>query len=66
MGRPKTKTKARYSFSRKPGAFDRYLANQIDSDGNKLLDTEPLKELKAPTNDLLRDSTIKRRTSNYR
>lgn len=47
--RPKTKIKAKYKFSRRPGAFDRYLAYQVDSEGNKLLNIEPLKEFNAPT-----------------
>ena len=46
--RPRTRIKAKYKFSRRPGAFDRYLANQVDSEGNKLLNIEPLREFKAP------------------
>jgi len=66
MGRPKTKTKARYSYSRKPGAFDRYLASQIDSEGKKLLNIEPLKDFKPPVDAVLRDPTSDRRTPYYR
>ena len=58
--------KARFSFSRKPGAFDRYLASQIDSEGKKLLNIEPLKEFKPPADAVFRDPTSTRRTPYYR
>lgn len=66
MGRPKTKTKARFSYSRKPGAFDRYLANQVDNEGKKLLNIEPLREFKPPADAVFRDETGDRRTPYYR
>jgi len=65
MGRPKTKIKARFSYSRKPGAFDRFLASQIDSEGKKLLNIEPLKDFKPPEDAILRDPPGGRRTSHY-
>jgi len=58
--------KARFSFSRKPGAFDRYLASQIDSEGKKLLNIEPLKDFKPPEDAILRHQTSDRRTPYYR
>jgi hypothetical protein len=38
MGRPKTKPNRRRVFQPPTGAFSRYLANQVDSEGTKILD----------------------------
>jgi len=44
MPRRKSKTARKKIFSRRRGAFDRFICNQIDADGGKLLNQTPLDE----------------------
>jgi hypothetical protein len=44
MPRRKTKTARKKIFSRKRGAFDRFMCNQIDADGKSVLKQRPLGE----------------------
>jgi len=44
MPRRKTKTSRKKIFSRRRGAFDRFMCHQIDADGGKLLNQTPLDE----------------------
>ena len=44
MPRRKTKTSRKKIFSRKRGAFDRFMCHQIDSEGRSVLKQTPLDE----------------------
>jgi len=44
MPRRKTKTSRKKIFSRKRGAFDRFMCHQIDSEGHSVLKQTPLDE----------------------
>ena len=44
MPRRKTKTARKKIFSRKRGAFDRFMCHQIDSEGHSVLKQTPLDE----------------------
>jgi len=44
MPRRKTKTARKKIFSRKRGAFDRFMCHQIDADGQSVLKQKPLDE----------------------
>ena len=44
MPRRKTKTARKKIFSRKRGAFDRFMCNQVDADGQSVLGMKPLDE----------------------
>jgi hypothetical protein len=60
------KSKAKSTYSRKPGAFDRYTSSQVNSDGIKVLNLEPLKQFTPPEDGVLRYSQRFRRQENYR
>jgi hypothetical protein len=64
MAPPKSKSKSTYS--RKPGAFDRYTSSQVGSDGKKVLNLKPLRELTPPEDGVLRYSQRFRRSEDYR
>jgi len=44
MPRRKTKSSRKKIFSRKRGAFDRFMCHQIDADGQSVLKQKPLDE----------------------
>ena len=44
MPRRKSKTSRKKIFSRKRGAFDRFMCNQVDADGQSVLGMKPLDE----------------------